>query len=414
MKTIAEEQQKYKLYHDIFKAVNIPLFLLLFCWVYFFKPPENQILYLIVFILTIYSLVTLFFIPTKYFGYRKFFIDVVFYTFFLILFIHFSGRVESPFFPLLFFPIIASVCGGSLWVFFIILFLFLFYFLLILFLSLIYKIWFPLGTALINFFSISIIGYLSFLVVEQVRKRFRALKDLERIKMEFCAMTTHQLRAPISGTKWIIEAILEGDAGRIEGKQREYFEELYKSNERLIKFVNELLNVFKMEELHLKTNIELVNLKDLFVEIIARFSSLIKKKNLNLKLKEEGNWVITSDKRLLDLIFDNLTSNAIRYSKDGGEIIINLKKKNDKMIEVVIKDFGIGISKEEQQNIFRKFFRGKNALKIETMGSGLGLYLTKKAVEKLDGEIWFSSKEGEGTTFFVNLPIKKNDSNEEK
>jgi len=411
---LSEEQLRYKPYHSLFKIIFVPLFLLLFFWTYFFKPPESQILYLILFSLVIYSLITLFVVPIKYLSYRKFFIDVIFYTFFIILFIHFSGRAESPFFPLLFLPIIASISCASISTFFVILIISFFYYLLMIFFSLWYKILFPLEVPMINLFSISIIGYLSFLVVGQIRKQIELLKELDRTKTEFIATATHQLKAPLSGTRWIIEAILEGDLGRITEKQKEYFKELYKSNERLIKFVNELLNVFRFEELQPKIKLGLVNLKNLILNIVSRFSPLIQKKKLTFEIKEEkAGWAIIGDRDLLELIFDNLISNAVRYSKDSEKIYLYLKRKKER-VEVAVENFGIGIPKKEQGKVFQKFFRGKNALKSETSGSGLGLYLTKKAVERLGGKIWFVSKENKGTTFFVSLPTKIYESKKEK
>ncbi|MBA4318987.1 MAG: hypothetical protein C0412_11365 [Flavobacterium sp.] len=414
MAKLSDEQLKYKPYHEIFRIALIPLILLLFLWVYFLKPPASEILLLIIIAFGLYSITTFFIIPIKYLGYRKFFLDIIAYTFFIVLFIHFSGGAESPFYPLLFLPIIASVSCASLSSFFVILIITLSYYLLMIFFSSWYRVWFPLETSLINLFFIAIIGYLSFLVTEQIRRQFKILKEIDKAKMEFIATATHQLKAPLSGTKWIIEAILEGDLGKIDERQKEYFKELYKSNERLIKFVNELLNVFRFEELHPKIEPKLVNLKDLILNIISKFSSLMKKKNLDFEIKEDGEgWAMISDKNLLDLIFDNLISNAIRYSKDSSKFYIYLKKKNGK-IEVGVQDFGIGIPKNEQDRVFQKFFRAKNALKTETSGSGLGLYLTKKAVEKINGKIWFSSEENKGTTFFVSLPLKLYESREEK
>ncbi|MFN3301576.1 MAG: sensor histidine kinase [Patescibacteria group bacterium] len=406
MEKLTEEQLKYKPYHDLFKIAFLPLISLLFFWVYFTNPPSTEILLSILLIWGIYSLITFFVLPIKYLNYHKFFIDIVFYTFFIILFIHFSGGAKSSFYPLLFLPVIASVACASLSIFFVILIISLAYYLVMIFLSSWYKIWFPLENSLINLFFIAIIGYLSFIVAEQIRQQFKILKEIDRAKMEFIATATHQLKAPLSSTKWIIEAILEGDLGKIDERQKEYFKQLHKSNERLIKFVNELLNVFKFEELHPKIEPKLVNLKELILKIISRFSPSIEKRNLKVEIKEEGEgWAIVSDRDLLDLIFDNLISNAIRYSFPGGKIFVYLKKIDNK-IRVSIQDFGIGIPEKEQSKVFQKFFRAKNALRTETSGSGLGLYLAKKAVEKIGGKIWFFSKENKGTTFFVELPVK--------
>ena len=106
----------------------------------------------------------------------------------------------------------------------------------------------------------------------------------------------------------------------------------------------------------------------------------------------------------ISLAIQNLLDNAIRYNTIGGEIELALKKK-DSEIEFSIRDTGIGIPKNQQQRIFTKFFRAPNALKLETEGSGLGLFIAKNIIEAHGGRIWFESEEGSGTTFYFTLPV---------
>lgn len=267
-----------------------------------------------------------------------------------------------------------------------------------------YRTSLPLEQPLLNLFFVSIIGYLSFIVAQNVRRQIEIIKEIDKAKSEFISAAIHQLRSPLSGTRWIIEAILGGDLGEISEKQREYFEELYRSNEKLRKFLNELLNIYKLESFHPKVNLTKINLKNLIEEIISRYSSLIEKKKLSINFKKE-DIEITSDLTLLDLILDNLIVNALRYSFDNGKVFISVEKEK-KSVKISVRDFGIGIPKSDQPKIFQKFYRAKNALRKEIEGSGLGLYLSKKATEILGGEIWFTSKEGEDSTFYLRLPLK--------
>jgi signal transduction histidine kinase len=111
------------------------------------------------------------------------------------------------------------------------------------------------------------------------------------------------------------------------------------------------------------------------------------------------------DPEKISLVIENLLDNAIRYNLVGGTITISLDLKNDE-IEFSIEDSGIGIPESEKSNIFQKFFRASNALKKETEGSGLGLFVAKNIVEAHGGKIWFESEEGKGTTFHFTIPIK--------
>jgi signal transduction histidine kinase len=129
------------------------------------------------------------------------------------------------------------------------------------------------------------------------------------------------------------------------------------------------------------------------------------KKNLKFKFKKpKGLPKVRVDIEKISLAIQNLLENAIRYNKIGGEIELVLKKK-DSEIEFSIRDTGIGIPKNQQERIFTKFFRAPNALKLETEGSGLGLFIVKNIIEAHGGRIWFESEEGKGTTFYFTLPV---------
>lgn len=116
--------------------------------------------------------------------------------------------------------------------------------------------------------------------------------------------------------------------------------------------------------------------------------------------------LVDIDASKMGVVLQNLVENAIKYSNKGDRVIVNVSEKED-MVEISVRDTGIGIQPEDQANIFGKFFRAPNAKKQDTVGSGLGLYTTKRIVEHHQGKIWFESKIGEGTTFFVRLPKTK-------
>jgi len=230
-------------------------------------------------------------------------------------------------------------------------------------------------------------------------------KMIERMKSEFVSIAAHQLRTPLSAIKWTLKMILDGDLGEVPKEQREFLEKTYQSNERIINLINDLLNVSRIEEGRYLYKPILTDFIPILDSLIDSYKEEIKKKNLKLKLKKPQKLPkVKVDVEKISLAIQNLLENAIRYNKESGEIEINLKEKG-KEIEFSIRDTGIGIPKDQQNRVFTKFFRGYNAIKMETEGSGLGLFITKNIIEAHGGKIWFESEEGKGTTFYFTLPI---------
>jgi two-component system sensor histidine kinase VicK len=230
-------------------------------------------------------------------------------------------------------------------------------------------------------------------------------KILDRIKTEFVSISAHQLRTPLSAIKWTLKMFLDGDLGELTKEQREFLEKTYKSNERMINLINDLLNVTRIEEGRYLYKPVLTDIVQICQSVIDSYKEEIEKKNLKFKFKKPKELPkVRVDIEKISLAIQNLLENAIRYNKVGGEIEVVLKEK-EKEIEFSIRDTGIGIPKDQQHRVFTKFFRAANAMRMETEGSGLGLYITKNIIEAHGGEIWFESEEGKGTTFYFTLPV---------
>jgi len=120
---------------------------------------------------------------------------------------------------------------------------------------------------------------------------------------------------------------------------------------------------------------------------------------------EEKNSKTFTDPNQLRIVFQNLISNAVKYTPKGGKVECSIKKQDDYFL-FSVQDNGIGIPRDQQKRIFEKLFRAENAFSHQPDGNGLGLYAAKATIENLGGKIWFESKEGQGTTFFVTIPIK--------
>lgn len=230
-------------------------------------------------------------------------------------------------------------------------------------------------------------------------------KEIDKEKTEFVSLASHQLRTPLSSVNWYAEMLLAGDAGRLTKRQKEYAEEIFAGNQRMIGLVNSLLNVSRLELGTFSVNPEKVDIVALAFAAIDEQKLQIKRKKLKVttEFPDERPCEVTADPKLLQMIFQNLLSNAIKYTPEKGQIQVVVEKHTEKIL-IKVTDSGIGIPKDQQDKIFTKLFRADNVKEQDMEGTGLGLYIIKSIVEASGGEIRFDSKQDKGTTFFVTLP----------
>lgn len=222
---------------------------------------------------------------------------------------------------------------------------------------------------------------------EQVAKEH----ELNRAKSEFVSLASHQLKTPLTIIKWYINMLTAGYAGGSLEKEKEYLEKIYNNTERMIELIDAFLNVSRLELGVFSIKKEPINLKDKMELILENFAPKIKEKNLELiRSYTKSNFVFASDVKMIQIIFENLISNAIKYTPSGGQIQVRMQKKGNEIL-VGVADTGIGIPKNQQSKIFTKFFRADNATTHKSDGTGLGLYIVKAVVEKIGGKIRFKS-----------------------
>jgi len=233
------------------------------------------------------------------------------------------------------------------------------------------------------------------------------IQEVDKMKTEFISLASHQLRTPVSTINWHAETLLDGNLGALNAGQKEYLEKVYRNSKRLGRLVGALLDTSKMELGTLNPAYRLTDLKQLATAIFEEYEIKAKEKNIkiNLNIDDDVQNILT-EPDFLKTIIENLVSNAMKYSKPGGEISIGISKSENSWL-IKVADSGYGIPKQEQSKIFTKLFRASNATKYDTDGTGLGLYISKSMTEKMGGRIWFESKEDSGTIFFVSLPIKE-------
>jgi len=245
--------------------------------------------------------------------------------------------------------------------------------------------------------------------VKALQEENAKLKKAASIRTDIVSISTHQIRTSLSALKWIIKMFLDGDLGKLTAEQESLMRKAYEGNDRAIGTANELLLANKTEDIvEQKYALSKVDLAELIDSTIFDFSGEAHMRGIELIFLRPAGKVrpANADKEKIRIVLQNLVENAIKYSDMHGKIFITLKEDGE-FVQVSVKDTGIGISEEGRKKIFEKFYRAPEAMKKEAIGSGIGLFTTKKIVESNSGKIWFESSKGEGTTFFFTIPIFK-------
>ena len=242
----------------------------------------------------------------------------------------------------------------------------------------------------------------------EVEKRARKeLNKLDEVKNQFIMASQHHLRTPLTSMRGYLELLLEGQYGKISPQVKEVLRRFNLSSERLIKIVNEFLDITQFQ---LGKEVIMpqpgVDLEPIFKEIVEELGMETKARGLYLRVNKPKRLPkIKADSEKLKIALFNIVDNAIKYTRKGG-ITINIKKTDSK-VQITVKDTGVGIPKEQQKGLFNKLFvRGKEATKLHGTGRGIGLYIAYHIIKAHNGKIWVESEgKGKGTIFFIELPI---------
>ncbi len=223
---------------------------------------------------------------------------------------------------------------------------------------------------------------------------------------DYLLLLLHQLKTPLTGNKWFLELMLDKDYSVLTSKQKEIINDLAFNNDLMMTLVKDMLTLVNFEKNQgTKLHLEEVDLREVIKAEVTKVTLMLKKKELRINyIGFDKPAILKIDRLKIGLAIQNVINNAIKYSKEDTEIRIEIKQAKDS-ITLEIQDSGIGIPKSEAPNIFGKFYRSSNAIKNETEGSGLGLYLTRKIVHMHKGDIWFESRENFGTIFYIKLNL---------
>ncbi|WP_138419124.1 cell wall metabolism sensor histidine kinase WalK [Aquibacillus sediminis] len=230
-------------------------------------------------------------------------------------------------------------------------------------------------------------------------------EQVERERREFVSNVSHELRTPLTTMRSYLEALSDG-AWKDQDIAPQFLQVTQKETERMIRLVNDLLQLSKMDSKAHSLYKERVNFAPFLHHIIDRFE-MNKSEDISISRHfAKENIFVWVDKDKLTQVIDNIISNAIKYSPEGGKITIRVMKEQNHL-KVMISDQGLGIAREKLDKIFERFYRADKARSRNLGGTGLGLAIAKEIIEAHHGQIWAESKEGKGTTILFTLPLMK-------
>ncbi len=242
-----------------------------------------------------------------------------------------------------------------------------------------------------------------------VHQDVSALKEAEYLKDEFIGVAAHELRNPLAVLKGFAEMLkyqtARGKGPKLADWQRDAIEEIDEATSRLDKLTEDLLDVTRLQAGRLILSREPADLVALTWHMVAQRQVTTKQHVLSFDT-EHSSLMVEIDRARIEQVLTNLLSNAVKYSPQGGPIDLSLREEAESHEVILsIRDRGIGIPIEQHVRIFGRFVRAENARSSEITGTGLGLYLSRELVERHGGRLWFESTEGEGSTFFMTLPL---------
>lgn len=231
-------------------------------------------------------------------------------------------------------------------------------------------------------------------------------KMMDRMKSEFISIAAHQLRTPLSSVKWMLRMILDGDTGTLNEEQKNFLRKGFASNERVIQLVNSMLDISRIEEGRFNYKCQMNDFNDILKIAVENVQKPITERKIKLIVRHPKKVpLICVDKEKILFAVQNLLDNAVKYTLKGGQVEVVLLA-TAKSINLIIKDNGLGIPKAEQSKLFSKFYRGSNVQRIQTEGTGLGLYIAKNVIDGHNGDIKIESEENKGAKVTIILPFE--------
>jgi signal transduction histidine kinase len=235
----------------------------------------------------------------------------------------------------------------------------------------------------------------------QLAEQNEQLREADRLKDEFVALISHDLRTPLTSIMGYLELTLDGDLSQ---DQRGYLEIVDRNAARLLRLVNDLLFVARLEAGQLDLHPSELDLVAIVRQSVSEAEPRAAAKGIALTCTAADVPAVQADKGRMFQLLDNLVSNAIKFTPEGGDVAVSLARVNG-VVQLEVADTGIGIAENEQQQLFERFFRASTAAQRHIPGTGLGLYIARAIVEAHGGSISVDSVPGQGTSFRIDLPV---------
>jgi signal transduction histidine kinase len=240
---------------------------------------------------------------------------------------------------------------------------------------------------------------------QELQSANEKLRELDRLKSSFVSMVSHELRTPMTSIKGYVDNLLDGVAGPLNEKPAYYLKRVQHNVERLTRMINEMLDLSRIEAGAVKLAIGAVSIQDLLTDVVEGFQTIAVERRLTVQAHAAaGLPPVQGDRDKLYQVLNNLIQNAVKFTADGGKIIVEAEAGDTGFIKIGVLDTGCGIAPDELGRVFERFYRGESVA-IENRGAGLGLAITKNLVELHHGQIWAESTLGKGSRFYFTLPV---------
>lgn len=244
-------------------------------------------------------------------------------------------------------------------------------------------------------------------LLEAQEQMSEKLKETDKVKEEFSAMITHELKTPIVPIVVYCKMLKAAMMGNLNKEQADAIDVIEKNAKSLDHLINDVMDARKLDMKKLKFDIDDINLERFFDDIYSSYNPVLTQSGQKLIMNiQDKHVIIKTDKIRLRQVLDNLISNALKFiPEQDGIIEVGLKKENENVV-FHVKDNGPGIAPDKQDKLFQKFYQVDTSARRKTTGTGLGLAISKGIVEQLGGKIYFESDMKVGTIFFIKLPLK--------